>query len=202
MRSRFPAIVFGLLLAFSSSSSASAQDTEWTDLFANRLKDWSRFGDGASPWHFTEEGILKGDRGPEVIIPEREFRDGTLRFEYRFRSNDKESGYKAAVWVRRTQQERGCKIALGDDCGMLTAVVQGGSDRVKVIEQKPAIKVAREPGYWNLVSIRLDGKSVKVWINSRQVCSFSDCETDKGLFGLELEGSEIEFRRVMWKESK
>ena len=202
MRAAIVLFAIGLLSTLLSSHSAVAQDSEWTDLFAQDLKDWSRFGDGKSPWHLTTEKILACEPASELYIPEREFKDGTFKFEYRFRVNDQKSEYKAAIWVRRTLQETGCKIALGDQCGTLSATIQGGSDRQKSVELKPAVSSARAPGLWNLARIRLDRRTVTMWINGREVASFNQCDTNQGLIALEVEGSAIEFRRMMWKESK
>ena len=41
-----------------------------------------------------------------------------------------------------------------------------------------------------------------MWINGREVASFNQCDTNQGLIALEVEGSAIEFRRMMWKETK
>ena len=202
MRAAIAPFAIGLLSTLLSGHSAVAQDSEWTDLFAQDLKDWSRFGDGKSPWQLASDRILTCEPAKELLIPEREFKDGTFKFEYRFRASDNKKGYKAAIWVRRTLQETGCKIALGDDCGTLSASVLSGSDRQKTVEQKPAVNSARAPGLWNLARIRLEGKTVTMWINGRDVASFNQCDTTQGLIALEVDGSAIEFRRMMWKESK
>jgi hypothetical protein len=202
MRASVALFAIALLPALLSNRTAVAQDSEWTDLFAHDLRDWSRFGDGESPWRFSKERILSCENASEIYIPERDFRDGTFKFEYRFRPSDKKTGFKAGVWVRRTLQETGCKIALGDDCGMMSATIQTGSDRNKTVEQKPAVHCERAPGLWNLARIRLQGKTFTMWINGREVASFNQCDTAQGLIALEVDGSAIEFRRMMWKDSE
>ena len=202
MRALFCTLFIGLAAAVLTAPRALSQDNEWTDLFGRDLKDWSRSGTGASPWRMTTDRTLTCERGTEVYIPEREFFDGTLKFEYRFRPNGEKNGYKAAVWARRTLHETGFRVALGDDCGTMTAVFQGGSDRTKMLEEKPAENAAKLIGEWNQVRISLEGRSATVYINDKQVASFSQCDSIRGLIALEADGSEVEFRNVWWKDGK
>jgi hypothetical protein len=142
------------------------------------------------------------EKGNEFIMPDQEFGDGTLRFEYRFRTNGEKKGFKAAVWPRRTSQGTGCRVALGDDCGTLSATFQAASDRTKAVDEKPIAKAAKAAGEWNEVRIVLAGRTVNVFVNDKQVSSFSQCDTTQGLIAFEAEGSTVEFRDVLWKNGK
>jgi hypothetical protein len=192
----------GLIALVLSSPQATSADREWTDLLAQNLKGWSRSEVGRTPWRMTVEGTLLCERGNELLVPDREFADGTLKFEYRFRTNGEKKGFKAAVWVRRSTQGTGCRVALGDDCGTLSASFQAASDRTKTVEEKPLAKAAKPAGEWNEVRFVLAGRTVNVFVNDKQVASFSQCDTNEGLIALEAEGSTIEFRELMWKGGK
>jgi hypothetical protein len=202
MRNLLLVSLIGLVAALLTAPRAIPQENDWVDLFGNDLRDWERSGFGKTPWRFTTNRTLICQDGSELFLPDREFRDGTIKFEYRFRPTGEKFGYKGAVWARRTLSESGCRVALGDDCGAMSASFQGGSDRTKTLNEKPATSPAKPIGDWNQVRIRLEGRSVTVFINDKEAASFNRCDTVGGLFALEADGSEIEFRDLLWKEGK
>ena len=51
-------------------------------------------------------------------------------------------------------------------------------------------------GEWNRYEILLDGPSLKVWVNGKQVNEGKSCDVLAGPIGLQSEGSEIHFRKV------
>src|SRR5687767_13138663 len=53
-------------------------------------------------------------------------------------------------------------------------------------------------GEWNTMVIEAVGRSVKVWVNGDLVNYGSDATADRGRIGLQSEGSEIEFRTVLF----
>lgn len=206
MRTPITAGLIGLFAALVTGPEASSDEKPQAEaLFAGDLKDWSRTGSGKNPWR------LSGDRGTltcpagvtESYLPERFFGDGELRFSYRFLKTDRKEGYAAGVSVRKSSAEAmGCKVALGDACGTMTATFSGSSDRVKVLEEKPTVQAARPVGDWNDVTIRLAGRSVRVEINGKEVAAFDSSDTEQGLVSLDAEGSEIDFRDVKWQPAK
>lgn len=199
MRPMLFALAIALTASLFSTPRTTAADRNWTNLLSRNLRDWSRSGEGKNPWRVAPEGTLVCEKGNGFLMPDHEFGDGTLKFEYRFRPNGEKKGFKAAVWARRTNQGGGCRVSLGDDCGALSASFQGASDRTKFIEDKPLANAARPIGEWNEVRMELDGRTVNVFINELLVASFSNCDSTTGLIALEAEDSVIEFREVMWK---
>jgi len=195
-----PAI--GLVAALITSPQAASQDQpEWVDLLGNDLKDWTRMGSGENPWRLTTDRSLICLPASDAYVPDEEFWDGTLKFEYRFHPTGEKTGYKASLSVRRTLSSGGCKVALGDGCGTITGTFVGGSDKPKEVEQKPAEELARPIGDWNQVKVQMEGRSVIVFINGKPAGSFDRCDNAHGLLFFETEGSEIEFRRVHWHEA-
>jgi len=202
MRTLLLGLWIALIATQYSPPRAMSAEREWTDLLAHNLRDWTRTGDGKNPWRLTAEGSLVCEKGNELYTPDREFADGTFKFEYRFRPNGEKTGFKAAVWARQSRNGFGCRVALGDNCGALSATFQGASDRTKSLEEKPLTKAARPIGEWNQVLVVLEGRMVNVSVNDKLVASFSQSDTTKGLISLEAEGSTVEFRDVMWKNGK
>lgn len=169
------------------------------DLLANSLKDWTRIGVGKSPWRLTAERHLVCAAASDVCVPDTEFGDGTLEFQYRFRPTGAKTGFKASVSVRRTLDSIGCKMALGDDCGTVIGTFDGASDRTKEVTVKPAEPMARPIGFWNTVHAEMRGRSIRFTINGKPAGSFDQCDNERGLVYFEAEGSAIEFRRILWK---
>lgn len=203
MRSLWLASAVGLVAALIGSPPAASQDPpEEIDLLARDLKDWTRMGTGKDPWHLTTDRTLVCAAATDAYVPDDEFWDGTLKFEYRFVPTAEKTGYHASLSVRRTATAPGCKVALGDDCGTIVGTFQGSSDRPKDVEIKPAVELARPVGEWNQVTIEMRDRSVVVTINGKVAGSFDRCDSTHGLVFFEAEGSEVEFRKIHWQESK
>jgi hypothetical protein len=52
-------------------------------------------------------------------------------------------------------------------------------------------------GEWNTMVVECVGDEVKVWINGDLVNHGSNCTAQKGQIGLQAEGSEVEFRKIV-----
>jgi len=203
MRTTLIVLAIGLVASLLGGPQAAshAQDP-WDDLFARDLRDWSRSGEGPSPWLFTSERTVRVAPAHEIYVPEWEFGDGTLRVEYRFKpARQKVTSYRAGLVLRRSLDHAGCKVALGDECGTVTATVIASSDREKVIAIRAPEGLARPIGDWNEIEVKLVGRTVMVMVNGKEAATFERCEVDRGLIALEAEGSEVEFRSVRWKEA-
>jgi Domain of Unknown Function (DUF1080) len=196
-----PAI--GLLAALIGLPPAAGDDSAgWTDLLGRNLKDWSRIGDGKTPWRLTTDRSLICGPATDSMAPDNDFRNGTVQFEYRFEPTKFKTGYKASVTARWTTRTRGCKIDLGDDCGTLTGAFVAASDSYKELIIPPVEKPGRAPGQWNQVKLVMQDTSVKAVINGRECGPFERCMSDHGLVMFNAEGSEIQFRRIEWRAGK
>jgi len=203
MRSLVFVPAVGLVAAMLGSPPVASQgEPGWVDLLGRDLRDWTRMGTGKNPWRLTADRHLICAAASEAYVPDDEFGDGTLQFQYRFRSTGEKTGHKASVSVRRTTGSAGCKMALGDDCGTLVGTLEGSSDRVKEVETRPVESPAKPVGFWNSVRVELRGKSVSYTINRKPAGSFDQCDSARGFVYFEVEGSEIEFRRVLWKPAE
>jgi Domain of Unknown Function (DUF1080) len=206
MRTAVTVLAIGLVAGLLTDPQVACQDrSEWADLFARDLRDWSRDGSGPSPWRLTADRTLASAPAAEQFGPDWELRDGTLRFEYRFvkpAEGKAAKAPKAALHVRRTEGSSGCRIALGENCGAITTTFVAGSDRDKTVELPAVPGLAREPGYWNQVKVTLRGKGVDVYVNGRLASSCEQGDSDHGRIAFEVDGTEVEFRRVMWKAAE
>lgn len=54
-----------------------------------------------------------------------------------------------------------------------------------------------EPGQWNTYEITLDGSDLTVVVNGKELNKAWDCEMTRGPIGLQSEGGEIHFRKVV-----
>ena len=204
MRTLLTILGIGLVASFVGGPPAAshAQDA-WQDLLGRDMRDWSRSGNGPSPWQFRSDRVLICTPAHEIYVPEWEFGDGTLRVEYRFPpERGKKVTHHAGLLIRKTIDTNGCKVALGEEeCGTISATVIGSSDREKLIEMKAPPGLGKPAGEWNMLEVRLTGRTAMVTVNGKEAATFDRCEVDRGLIALEAEGSEIEFRTVWWKET-
>lgn len=203
MRSAMTVLTIGLVYSlWGAPQPAAKEPAGWEDLMANNLKGWSRAGAGKSPWRMTADNILICAPANDLYVPERLFANGTLKFEYRFRPTGEKTGYKAAVYVRRSPEAAGARIDLGENCGGITNKFISSGDREKTVEELPTESHALPIGEWNTIEIDLQGRSVTVRVNGKPTTSIDQGDRDTGLIAFAVEGREIEFRRIVWKESK
>jgi hypothetical protein len=202
MRTLLVIAVVGLAAAVVGIPQAAGQESGWTDLLRRDLKDWTRMGEGKNTWRLTTARTLVGGPAEDTMAPDTDFRDGTLKFEYRFTQTRAKTGYKASVTARWLKGFPGCKVDLGDDCGTITGAFVAASDQYKELTLKPPTKVGRPIGEWNQVKLVVKETAVTVFINGRETGVFERCMQNHGLFLFSSEGSEIEFRRIEWRDAK
>jgi hypothetical protein len=200
----------------------SALETDpagWIDLLAGRdLKDWKRVPippgsklSAKKPWSLAAQ---PGGGGPflvcdgvgvhEMLLYDREFKDGIFHVEWRFKKLEDKKGYNSGVYVRNSadgkiwhQAQVGSKnvgFLFGD------TLVDGKLKRVKVAGKGP--QRGKEAGEWNTFEITCKGKTVTLWVNGAVTAQWTACEVPGGYIGLEAEGWYIEFRNLKFKEMK
>jgi hypothetical protein len=205
MRTAVLVFAIGLVVGLLGGPQVASQDkSEWTDLLAGDGKDWVREARGKSPWRMTADHTLACAPAEDTLGPDRTFANGTFKFEYRFRPVEgaAKPKYKGTLYLHGAADGSWCRLALGDDCGALTAALVAGSDRPKTMEIPGPAGLARAPGEWNQVKVNLNGKAVEVFVNGRLATSFVQANAYKTRLAFEAAGSEMEFRNVMWKQNK
>lgn len=93
----------------------------------------------------------------------------------------------------------------GDVYGFYGFNVKGPEDRFKIIESQKLGKISavgkieaaeKKAGRWNKAEITVDGGTITVVINGKEVNKVTDCDVVAGRIGLQSEGGEVHFRRV------
>ena len=200
MRMLLTVALIGLVSALLTDGPVVSQEKLGaSDLFGRDLKGWTNLGAGKSPWSFSTDRVLVCEKATAKYAADRELGNGTLHIEWRFRVDPDKKVYKASVSVRNSPGASGCKVALGQECGSITASFVANSDRQKTVEEKAPKDHARPIGDWNTLDLKLEGRTVTAYVNGKMTTSFSQCDTELGYAALEAEGSAIEFRHVTWK---
>ena len=203
MRTLLLVPALGLVAALIGSPPAASQDRDWVDLLGRNMKDWTRIGEGKNSWHLSSDRILSCGAGTQDgYAPDLDMRDGTLKFDYRFKDTGKKTGYKASVTARWTKTNPGCQVELGDNCGTINTAFVAASDAYKEMTITPAVKPNRAPGEWNQVKLVMKDTTVLVVINGKDVGSFERCITKHGSVLFSAERSEVEFRNILWRAEK
>lgn len=199
-----------------SKSALETDATGWTDLMPGKdLKGWKRVPiapdeklNAKNPWSLSEGKTLlcDGVGVKEMLLYDREFKDGIYHIEWRFRKVEGKTGYNSGIYVRTSgdgkvwhqaqvaHQEKAPQ--LGDLFG--ETLVEGKPMAFK--ELGKGHQLGREPGEWNTYEITCKGKDIRVWINGAVATQWNNCQVPKGYVGLQAEFWFIEFRTLKFKE--
>lgn len=200
----------------------SALETDpkgWTDILpAADFKGWMRvpiYGKKLPERNcWTVDTVTKtlhcdGVGVHEMLLREKQMRDGIFHVEWRFqkiepKEKDKKIGYNSGVYVRNSpdgkiwhQAQVGNKnvgFIFGD------TLVDGAVKRVKVDDKAP--QRGKEAGEWNIYEITCKGKEITLWVNGAVTTRWTNCEVPAGHLGLEAEGYKIDFKNMKFKELK
>jgi len=163
----------------------------------------------------VQDGILKckGDpigalyKGPDVT-------DFNLEVEYRWAPGQKpgNSGIFSRIERPVTPLPKAVEVQLhhgdaGDVLGLKGKQIAGGQPRAISIKAHPVagdisgVKKTQDaenaPGEWNKVLIEARGAIYTVYVNGKQVNQVQGVDQTPGPIGLQSEGGEIHFRRVV-----
>jgi hypothetical protein len=211
----------GLLLGWTAPAAAGGRDGKsalesdpggWIDLLAGGLKDWKRVPippggklNKIDPWRLSDDGktlVCDGVGVHEMLLFGKEFGDGILHVEWRFKKLEGKKGYNSGVYVRNSadgaiwHQAQVGSLNVGHIFG--NALVDGKPKRIN--SGKKGEQRGKEAGEWNTYEITCKGKTLTLWINGAVTAEWPACETARGHVGLEAEGYYIEFRNVKFKE--
>ncbi len=191
-----------------------AEPDGWTDLLAgNGLKGWKRVPlypdtqlNARNPWTLNE-GLLQCDGVgiKEMLLFDREFTDGVLHVEWRFRPLEGKQDYNSGIYIRSLDDGRvwhQIQVAhqekrplAGDLFGDLP--VAGQIERVVVPGE--GHQLVHPPGEWNAFDITAAGPVITVSVNGKPALTWDRCEIKQGRVGLQAELYFIEFRSVKYK---
>lgn len=145
--------------------------------------------------------IIDGVGAKEMLLTEREFGDGVLRVEWRFRPAEGASPvYNGGVYVRTPLDGKSwvqLQVAHVDKppvVGDLIAQVPGSTERVNVFQA--GLSPERPIGEWNTYEVSALGKAVELTVNGQRTVVWPDCPMPSGHVGLQAEGAVIEVRKL------
>ena len=149
-----------------------------------------------SVWQ-VKDGVLviDGVGAKEMLLTEREFSDGVLRVEWRFRPAEGASPvYNGGVYVRTPLDGKSwvqLQVAHVDKppvVGDLIAQVPASTERINVFQA--GASPAKPIGEWNAYEVSALGKAVELTV------VWPDCPMPSGHVGLQAEGAVIEVRKL------
>jgi hypothetical protein len=217
-------LLFAIMIAAHSHAgdakkTPSALETDpkgWLDLMPTKdLKGWRRVPlppeeplAKKNPWRLAADGktlICDGVGIKEMFLHDKEFGDGILHVEWRFKKSDKE-GCNSGVYVRTHRdgtfwhQAQVAHQGKAPDVGDFFGVTMKGGKLEKFQVTGTGTKHAKPVGEWNTYEVTCKGKTVSVWLNGFTVTTWDDCPVPRGHVGLQAEYFDIEFRNLKFKE--
>jgi hypothetical protein len=183
----------------------------WTDLLADGIKNWKRVSippgsplNSKNCWDYDAKSgtlICDGVGVHEMLLYDREFKDGTLHVEWRFQKLEGKAGYNSGVYVRNSadgkvwHQAQVGSLNVGRIFG--DSPIAGKMQRFNI---KPIGEQRGKPaGDWNIYEVTAKGPQLSLWINGAVTAEWNDCPVPSGHVGLEAEGYWIEFKNVKFR---
>lgn len=179
------------------------------DLFPDKdLKGWTRVPikplAEKKVFALSEDGktlVVDGVGATEMLLHEREFGDGTLRVEWRWREHTDPKGvYNGGIYVRTTDAKSWvqAQVARGDKpplVGDLMGMVPGNETRQDHFQRASAIP-ERPLGEWNVYEITCAGPRISLSVNGTPTAVWENCPLLKGRVGIQAEFAVIEVRAI------
>lgn len=212
-------ILATLLLLVCLTSSASAQDGEWQDLFPGKnLAGWKRVPiapdaklNEKNAWSVDVQNkvlLCDGVGVKEMLLFDKEFGDGVFYVEWRFRKVEDDPIYNSGIYVRsksdgltwhQVQVAHTKKPPYMGDIFRIPDVTKPVPEVVAIGDGPKHVKA---PGEWNTYEITCKGKTISVAINGNKTCTWNDCPVPRGHVGMQAEFFFIEFKNLKFKETK
>ncbi len=197
-----------------AEKSALEQDPKgWINLFPSKnLKGWKRIPLGDKPLSKKNPWVVKGDTlicdGVgiwEMLLFQKEFRDGIFHIEWRFRKVEGKPPYNSGVYIRTAKdgsiwhQAQVAHVGKAPNTGDLFGETLIKGKKARMITPGTGHKRANPPGEWNTYEVTAKGKALSVWFNGATVCTWKECPLLKGHLGMQSEFYYIEFRNLKYK---
>lgn len=196
----------GLLLV--ASLHAHGQDG-FTPLFTGTLDGWTI--EHSTRQNFSaRDGILRVEAPEGWLRSDRQYTDVDLRVEFRFVTDDADSG----VFVRasdastfgRGWPNQSYQVQLRNPIGQSRFPPVGHLYRhgmppgAMTFDHADAARLSTGTGAWQTIEIALRGERVTVRLNDEVLMQASGLATDPGYIGLQGETGAVEFRSIAVRE--
>lgn len=196
------ALVAGLLLL--ASPRASGQDA-FTPLFSGTLAGWSI--EHSSRGNFSvRDGLLRVEAPEGWLRSERQYEDLDLRVEFRFLTDDADSGVflraDGSATFGRGWPNQSYQVQLRNPIGQSRfppighLYRHGMPDGPLTFDHADAARLSTGTGPWQTLEIALRGEQVEVTLNGEVLMRASGLATKPGYVGLQGETGALEFRSI------
>ncbi|MDX2035067.1 MAG: DUF1080 domain-containing protein [Isosphaeraceae bacterium] len=202
--------------ALDERSALEREPAGWVDLLAEggaELRGWTRvtIPPGGtprpkSPWSYDPAtGVLKcdGRNLHEWLRHDTPRGDAIYHVEWRFVPVvEGKKAYNSGIYVRNSADGaiwHQAQVGGGPAAFLFGETPVSGTKRRINLAKSATTKRVEPAGEWNVFEVECRGKEVVLWCNGAEACRWSDCEVSQGHVGLEAEGYEIEFRKVLLK---
>ncbi len=191
---------------------ALAVQDGWTDLFpAKDLKGWKRVPikplADKPVWSLSEDGktlVVDGVGAVEMLLFEKEFGDGVLHVEWRWRKHaDPKAAYNGGIYVRTAMdgktwvQAQVARAEKSPVVGDLMGMIPGDEKRQDHFQK--AASPESPIGEWNAYDIDCKGDRIELAVNGKATAVWEKCPLLKGHVGIQAEFAVIEVRAIRFK---
>jgi hypothetical protein len=200
------------ILVLASCAGAPGGGGEEIDLMPGKdLRGWRRVPIkplAAKPvWTMIEDGkVLRVDGvgAVEMLLCEREFGDGVLRVEWRFRKHeDPKAAYNGGVYVRTVLDGKSwvqAQVARAEKSpvvGDLMGMIPGSEQRQDHFQKGPSPERPLEE--WNAYEVTCKGGRISLSVNGVPTAVWEGCPLLRGHVGIQAEFAVLEVRRISWR---
>lgn len=202
MTSSWTSAVFAFLLIAQGT-------TGFVPLFRGTLDGWSVQGTDAG--HFSvRDGVLHVEGPDGWLRSNRQYADFTLRAEFRFLTDDADSGiFVRAVGVMpflRGWPNQSYQVQVRNPIGQSRFPPVGGLFRHGMpdgelrFEEAMAAALSKPTGEWQILEIDARGDRLTVRLNGREVTRAGNIANARGYIGIQGEAGALEFRTIEIQE--
>jgi hypothetical protein len=209
-----------------ADEAAAGSATESKSLFNGKdLEGWhadvpdlDKSPQGNSPF-IVRNGMLVSLGDPRGhLITDDQYQNYSLEVQYRFAGKPGNCGvpihaskpralykmFPQSLEVQMAHENAGDFWCIVEDIAVPDMVKRRGPQEKWGVTEDKARRIlnltdgSEKPvGEWNTMVVECVGDEVKVWINGDLVNHGSNCTAQKGQIGLQAEGSEVEFRKIV-----
>ncbi len=221
---RVSVLILAVLLGWLTAVTfARADEPQFTNLLTEQCPDgefpgWRSFHDAPDVdtrdvWALGDDGVLRCKGKPlGYLYTEEDYTNFVLKLDWRWPPGG-EAG-AGGVLVRTTGPHRVWPRSLeaqintgeaGDFWGLYGYRLEGPAERTQALEHpqfgklinvEKVADVERPVGEWNQYEIRVEGDTVTLTLNGREVNRATGCDVVAGKIAITAEGDPIEFRNV------
>jgi hypothetical protein len=199
----------GACLASLVITESNAQSADFVELFDGTLNGWTVENSDAGNFR-VEDGFLRVEAPEGWLRHERRLGDFDLIVEFRFLSDDADSGFFFRVagdgFFSRGWPNRSYQVQLRNPLGESSFPPVGGLFRHGMpagqtsFDESAVRRVALGTGEWQRLEIRVSGQTVRASLNGTKVLRAEGTGNGSGYIGLQGETGGLDFRSIRMRD--